>query len=314
MSSLLSPDFETQGGDCYFNFRTCSSHDYEPAGVVAFHIGDILRFRRSGLQTFGAYDGFRPELQLTLALPEGVTLTQTPLPASWPSLKTIARAVTEQFPAHLARHPQLQHQILAPAYVNGEPRLFATIFAMGTRLPHGEVLNITAPNCANRPPTLFITGSGLATLVKNQVRSAPVSGLQFVKGSCGPWLRDILRMVKAVDRRVLRPEAVADRLAALNLDASGRDASVSPNCIVAWRGRRGGGAHRYYDGVTANADAPSLPSIVNGGNFEALLNVIQPHLDLQLNALMAGSAHKIDEIAINRELSRLPNSPDEKLR
>jgi hypothetical protein len=51
-------------------------------GGLLVHARDFVRF---GYFWFGNNDGSfaRPEIQLTFNWPEGVTLTQTPLPASW---------------------------------------------------------------------------------------------------------------------------------------------------------------------------------------------------------------------------------------
>jgi hypothetical protein len=53
-----------------------------PPAPDLFHVGDVLRlgyFFTSG----GAFAGLRPTLQLDLRFPDGVTLSQTPLPAAW---------------------------------------------------------------------------------------------------------------------------------------------------------------------------------------------------------------------------------------
>jgi hypothetical protein len=47
-----------------------------------FHVGDVLRFGYF-FTSGGAFAGLRPALQLDLRFPDGVTLSQTPLPAAW---------------------------------------------------------------------------------------------------------------------------------------------------------------------------------------------------------------------------------------
>jgi hypothetical protein len=116
--------------------------------------------------------------------------------------------------------------------------------------------------------------------------------------------------------------AVADHLANLNNEVhlGIRDESVGPRCVVAWRHRKegihgGGGGHQFYTGTTRDTNSPSLPTIANGMDVQAIISATMPHMSKRLEAMLAGEPAKdLDEDAINRALARLPDEPNENLR
>lgn len=62
-------------------------------------------------------------------------------------------------------------------------------------------------------------------------------------------------------------------------------------------------------------DSPSLPNIVNGMDLESIVGVIAPHVTKMFEALRAGRPTKeLNQEEIDKEVARLPNEPDEKLR
>jgi hypothetical protein len=50
---------------------------------ITAHVGDTLVFKAWWFGFFGFSESNHPFVQLTLTIPDGVTLAQTPLPASW---------------------------------------------------------------------------------------------------------------------------------------------------------------------------------------------------------------------------------------
>jgi len=58
-----------------------------------------------------------------------------------------------------------------------------------------------------------------------------------------------------------------------------------------------------------------LPSILHGMDMPAMSKVLERHLLENFKALKAGKpVPRLDERAINEELAKLPDKPDERLR
>lgn len=132
------------------------------------------------------------------------------------------------------------------------------------------------------------------------------------------WARPLLRLVKAYDRGKVSSNAVADYLAALNLEVHKKDSTVGPRCIVAWRNRKGGnkegGGQWYYTGETRDNGGTVLPSIANGLDVRAIVEFMMPRTLRMHAAMMSGQpVEELDKDEINAEIRRLPWGPDENL-
>ena len=224
------------------------------------------------------------------------------------SLRVLAEATRHQLPQHLIRMPGdtgPAHHVIVPALLGEEPRLY-TIDLVFTHDRKDYNFRYTRhvvdkPSTAKpRTPWLGVGGSGALHLAKDK-----------------KWMRSLLRVVRANDRGRVPQRAVADHLANLNHDVHLRvtDESVGPRCIVAWRHRTGGGGHQFYTGSTPDASSPSLPTISNGMDLRAFVDVVGPPSMKSLMARLAGeSAREPDVGEINAALARLPDKPDEDLR
>ena len=227
------------------------------------------------------------------------------------SLGVLADAMKREFPKHLRGIPGgvvQQHNILVPAFHENEARLYSIdmITRRGVRDFKFRYTRhvVQKPNeTKQRTARMALGGSGSILLMQDKT-----------------WMRDLLRLVRASDRKQVRPDAVADRLAVINNRVSENvgDNSVGPRSIVAWRHRKGGvhkggGAHRYYQGEARDSGGP-LPTIANGMDVTALIGVMMPHMQKRFEAMHAGeSTEEIDTEAMNADLAKLPDKPDETL-
>ena len=226
------------------------------------------------------------------------------------SLGVLADASKRQLPQHLVRLGGIAHNIIVPAFMHNEARLYTIDFVFPPdrkSYSFRYTRHVTGRSLPAKPrtPRLAIAGSGASYLAKRK-----------------KWMRDLLRILKAYDCEQLSAIAVADHFAALNYEVSCglQDKTVGPRCIVAWRNRkdgahRGGGGHQFYTDTTRDARAPSLPIIANGMDLGALFDVIMPRAIRDFEALMTGQQPLgFDKDQINEELARLPDTPDENLR
>lgn len=229
------------------------------------------------------------------------------------SLGVLARAMQKQLPRHMIRMPVKggpAHHVIVPAFLNGVPRLYTIdlVFASERKTYRfrytRHVVNKPA-TVAPRTPRIAITGSGALHLIQDE-----------------KWMRSLLRVVRANERGKVSPRAVADYLAKLNYDVhlAATDKSVGSRCVVAWRFRKGGvqdggGAHRFYTGPREDASTPPLPTIANGLDVSALVEVQMPYVRKMFEAMLAGNpAQELDKDEINAAVARLPDKPDETLR
>ena len=123
-------------------------------------------------------------------------------------------------------------------------------------------------------------------------------------------------MIGAAERKVLRPRDVAEKLASINDAISQREPTVGENCIVIWRyGRTGvhGSGHSVFEGTNRTKNTPVLPTISQGTDIRALLGAMFPFF-VEMAPGTAPSFPEIDNDAINAELAKLPDKPDETLR
>jgi hypothetical protein len=228
------------------------------------------------------------------------------------ALGELAGALQRQLPKHLLRLPRdvpAGHNIVIPAFVEGEVRLYTIDLALAAdRRSYAfrytrHVVNQTSER--PRTPRLALAGSGAMCLIRDR-----------------RWIRDLLRVVHACDRGTVSPRTVADQLARVNQIAhqNTRDGSVGPRCIVAWRHNKegvhkGGGAHQFFERGSRTADSGALPTIANGMDVQALIQAIMPHTMAQMKAMRDGTpSAELDVAGLNAELAKLPEHPDEELK
>lgn len=213
------------------------------------------------------------------------------------SLSVLANAVKAQLPRHLK---QIGHTIIVPAFVGGTFRLYTIGFD-----PQRNSVYYTRHakpwGGGTRTWPFAIGGSGALHLIKQP-----------------HWKRPLLHLMRAHGRSVLSAHAVADHLAKLNFDIAMRDQTVGQRCIVVWRHRRGGGAHRFYSGTGQDQNAAEviLPTIARGGDIGAIMSIFAPRAMKAMHDWMekGGDFEPPDEITLNKALSKLPRGPNENLK
>jgi len=230
------------------------------------------------------------------------------------SIGALAEAMKKQFPRHMVRMPGdagPAHSVMVPAFLGKEPRLY-------------EIGLVFAPDrkrYAFRCTRHVVDKPGLAAPKTPRIGIAG-SGALYLQNQDKKWMRSLLRVVRANDRGHVSPVAVSDHFASLNSEVhlGIRDKSVGPGCIVAWRYRKGGvynggGGHQFYTGTIRDSSVPCLPTIAGGMDIQALLSVEMPRFNKRLAAMLAGEQPvEENKDAINAELARLPDKPDENLR
>ena len=139
------------------------------------------------------------------------------------------------------------------------------------------------------------------------------------------WMRPLLRVVNAYDRRQVSAYTVADHLANLNNEVhlAMADKSVGPRSIVAWRNRlggiyKGGGGEQRYSGTARdNTGSASVPIRGRGMDIAALIDTLSRQMKPKLDAWRPGDPSPFgdfDEASLQAELNQLPDGPDEDLR
>jgi hypothetical protein len=233
------------------------------------------------------------------------------------SLGALADAMKVQFPSHLVLTPGRTHNVVVPAFLGNEVRLYSIDMAVGNdRKIDSFRYTRHVIGKTNRVSRMALTGSGADYLFRNEKRWKY-------------WKRSLLRLVKASDSVQVSPVAVADHLANLNYEVHQGivevhqgivDESVGPRCIVAWRHRKGGvhtggGGQQFYTGATRDASSPSLPTIACGMDVKAMIDAMYPQMIKNLEATMAGQpAMALNTDEMNAALARLPDKPDKNLR
>jgi len=220
------------------------------------------------------------------------------------SLGVLAEAMQKQVPRHVAHLTVPVHNIIVPAFLDGETRLYTIDLQFAPDRKSYEFRWARhRVGTTTLPPRIGLGGTGGIHLLRRKDKS---------------WRRDLLGLVKANDRGQVSPDVVADHLADLNYEVSQRlsDESVGPRCVVAWRYKTGGGDNAHYTGTTRDASSPCVPTITRGVDIEAL--VALPHLAGMFDRFEARQAgqpvKEPSEDEINAELASLPNKPDENLR
>jgi hypothetical protein len=231
------------------------------------------------------------------------------------SLYYLSEVAKKQIPKHLVQlavRGGPMHSIVVTAFNNGEPKVFTIDLAFTSdrkrcffrRVRH--VVHLPTDPATPRTPRLFVGGSGEVHLKRHLER----------------WARPLLRLLRACDRGLVKPRTVADHLAKINheVHAATADNSVGPRCVVVWRPKPGtthtNGGHQFYTGITADQDTPALPTISQGMDVEAISRIMMPHMMRHFDDAHASGDYSKppDMTAMNAELSKLPDKPDENLR
>jgi hypothetical protein len=218
------------------------------------------------------------------------------------SLGHLAERTKERLPRHLKGSP---HVVVAPAFVNGEARLY-TINAIPSK-PQKEYL-VKYERRVMRPdlpiaPRVCLAGSGAVTVHKRGVE----------------WLRDILRLIAAHDRRTIAALTVADKFATLNQAVAAKDKLVGSRCVVAWRYspqgvHRGGGGYQFYSGTERDRSWPALPTLAQVYDIRAIAGAIGPYTFDRIKASMeSGLPLDVDATKVNQLLADLPEGPNDEL-
>lgn len=223
-------------------------------------------------------------------------------------LVVLANAASRELPRNLVRLPIRAHTIIVCAILRNEPRVYTIdLFVSEGGETFYRCTRHVAPDRKGVPrvtPRIAMGGSGAMPLFSDRRNLT----------------RELVRLVNAYERGRVSPETVADHLAMLNYRAYElmlqRDRSVSPTCIVVWRGRTGG--HRFYSGTTCVESDGGFPTIANGMDVRAILEATGPmtreHMLAAWDAMERGeTAPELDVDRMNAELAMLPSEPDERL-
>jgi hypothetical protein len=220
------------------------------------------------------------------------------------SLGVLTEALKREFPRHMVGMPgRAIHTVMIPAFVGGEVRLYEIdlLLTPDRKAYFRYTRHVTHPqSAAARTPRLASAGSGALHLPKDR-----------------KWMRDLLRIVRASDRRQVTPLTVADHLAGINQAVHLVDKQVGPRCVVAWRHRQGGvheggGAHQFYNGSDRES-SPVLPTIGRGMDIGAIIAAMEPHMTKSFAAMRSGQTSPEWEKEMHAALALIPDQPDEKL-
>ena len=212
------------------------------------------------------------------------------------SLRVLAGAVRTKIPGHLGPIPA--HHVVVPAFLNGDPKIYSIDIV---RPPgHANYFFRFTRHVSTRwhlpPRAVGIVGSGAVHLSRDR-----------------KWVRTFLKILAAHDAGRIAPQAVASYLARVNYQVSTRDKSVGPRCIVAWRFKKGGGGQIPFSGLQREV-FESLPTMACGHDVLAMARVIQHHVSERFAAMRRGESNELlDNEAMNAELAKLPNRPDDTL-
>lgn len=228
------------------------------------------------------------------------------------SLKILAEVMTRQLPKHLTlgtRNGFLRHNIVCPAFVGDEVRLYTIDLAVSSDFQRCKFkitrhFNRSKTGLSVGLPRMFAAGTGGHYLCQNR-----------------GWVKEFLPIVRASDKGKVTDEFVADYLAKINYKVHQElpDKSVGSRCIVAWRHRKnnnhkGGGAHLFYTETIRDKYSPSLPAISNGMDVGNLCNILFKHMERPMrDSLETGVLEGLYTDELKDEISKLPDQPDENL-
>lgn len=212
-------------------------------------------------------------------------------------LGLIAQAMQTDMPRQLeSMYGPQAHHLLATAIVNNEPRLYGVSLELQDVgiAPKFIYTRFARTETGGPPPRLAFAGSGATHLPKGKT-----------------WARDIFRVVRAVEAGRVNPMAVADRLAALNAQISGKDPFVSPGCIVTWR--LNGGGFQFFEGVKRVSQDIGLPAMANGMDVREIADMMAPLALKSFEAMKAGQPADLDAAAIQAGIDKINKRAKRKL-
>lgn len=233
------------------------------------------------------------------------------------SLQFLADAMFREFQPHLAKLDKAEfrkHRFLAPAFVNGEKRLYTFGVA-----PQGDTMR---PYLERQ-----IIGGGLTRLRIPYPIAVTGSGAKALRPYFFNFQRPLLSLVRDFDKMKVSSEAVSAFLADLSFKShlNTRDESVGPNSLVVWRTAKhsrysGGGGHAFYFGKQSG-NGPIVPGVAHGLDIAEIgrlaWNLHWPQFKQQQEAKRLNEP--IPEFRLRGEeltelISKLPTEPDEKLK
>jgi hypothetical protein len=225
------------------------------------------------------------------------------------AIGVLAGAMKQQLPRHMENLPGPGgpiHNMIITTFLGSEARVYTIDLAFAPDRKSRDFSCNQHVTRAGKAPRLVVAGSGALYLDRDK-----------------KWIRRLLRVVRAHDRGQVTPNAVADHLASLNHEVhlGTKDKSVGPSCIVTWQYRKdgankgGGGVLSFDTAAKRERGVPALPRIWHGGDVSALVAAMLPHWKKTTAALLADQpAPEPDRDAINADLARLPDEPDDELR
>ena len=237
----------------------------------------------------------------------GMTFEQT--------LGVLANAATRELPKYLVSLPGGSHSIVIPAFVRGIGSRLYTIDNVVHPKTRQHWYRYTSHQRTADPGSpskrIAAAGTGGAYIYQNRDRA---------------WQRELLSLVNQHDRGKVSDQFIADRLAQLNyetheaLEASG-DRTVGSRSIVVWRRRPDarpgtpGGGHQFYTGVDRDPDCPTIPTIGNGMDVQAIAGIFMKQFQRRIaDHGFAPTALNFDKDELTQMLAGIPDQPDEKLR
>lgn len=242
----------------------------------------------------------------------GATASETE-PAEWhvnvllginarlePSLALICQAMQRQFPKHYVGC----HTLVVPAFIGLVPKLYRINFSFtrdGADPMQVIKREFNRPNSGTR---CEVIGSGATDL--------PAIGVW----EAADWERELGKLIAAHERNSLPARSVASYLAKLNDHVHHENATVGPDCIVAWRYPINGGGHMYFEGTkpSTRRTFSGLPTISRGMDMRALFQALLPAMTKNLARLQAGEPCDSHAQEIDEALARLPSQPNTTLK
>jgi len=208
------------------------------------------------------------------------------------------------------KEPVVQHCFLTVAFVNKEPRAYATLLSIdrsNRKLGFNHTRLITSKHYKFGQRGAYIASVG------------GWDGSKILKSRREE--RRMRLLVKAFDRGAISASAVARALARVNYAVHlemPKPQTVGPKSLVEWRLKDGGGGLQDFNGVNPEArDSFShmTPYVGRGKNMQPILEIIIPEVMARMEVMRAGGpAEPLDRDAMNRALAGLPEGPDDQLR
>jgi hypothetical protein len=214
-------------------------------------------------------------------------------------------AAAREIPPHLigvASGSTQLHAIIAPAFIHDR----AHIFSVALLVERESVTTIKVRRAFMRhvrpevdaPQRMLVGGTGEPAFRSNVDE-----------------IRALFDLANRHDEQRVTTEAVAGAFAHLNhlTHLQTTDGTVGDRCTVVWRhaknGRHGGGGgHRNYSGTEPDPNTPTIPTIANGFDVQAIVDVI-----FEQSVAPDLSLREFDLDGLNEVLGHLREDPDERL-